>query len=420
MTFPLPEYTPVLCCIIAFVLSDYVAGRIIGWLNARDFGKPLPTELADIYDAEQYARQQEYSRVNYRHGLWRGLLSITVLLTALLLGVYGWVDAWLRQFTEQPVLLCLGFFGVIELFNELTGLPFSYYHTFVIEEKYGFNKSTRRLFFLDAFKGLMLEFVIGGAILALVTWIYTLVPAYFWLLAWGVVSLFSIFMMMFYSQFIVPLFNKQTPLEPGELRSAIEAFASQVGFRLDNIYVMDSSKRSTKANAYFTGLGPKKRIVLYDTLIQQMSTAQIVAVLSHEIGHYKRKHTLKSLIISLLHNLVMFALMGWLLSWSALTEAMNGGGTPVFHLAFYAFSFLYTPVSLLIGLGENVLSRRHEYQADAFAAEHGQGDELIGALKQLTSKNLANLQPHPAYVFVHYSHPTLLQRMRAIRGANAR
>ena len=213
MTLSLPEYTPVLCCIIAFVLSDHVAGRVIGWLNARDFGKPLPAELADIYDADQYARQQAYSRVNYRHAQWRGLLSITVLLAALLLGVYGWVDAWLRQYTDHPVLLCLGFFGVIELFNELVGLPFSYYHTFVIEEKFGFNKSTRRLFFLDALKSLMLEFVLGGAILAAVTWIYTLTPDGFWVLAWGVVSLFSIFMMMFYSQFIVPLSNRKPTRE---------------------------------------------------------------------------------------------------------------------------------------------------------------------------------------------------------------
>ena len=415
MIVTFPEYTPVLCCIIAFVLVDYVAGRILSHLNARDFGKPLPAELEGIYDSEKYEKQQRYSWENYRFSRWKGLLTFVVMIAALSLGVFGWLDAGLRQFTANPIVLCLAFFGVVELVSELIDLPFSYYHTFVIEAKYGFNKSTRNLFFLDALKGLLLEFVLGGALLSLVTWIYLLLPDWFWLLAWGVMSLFSIFMLMFYSQFIVPLFNKQQPLEEGPLRTAIEAFASKVDFKLDNIFVMDSSKRSTKANAYFTGLGPKKRIVLYDTLIQQMTTDEIVAVLSHEIGHYKCKHTLKSLVMSLCHNLVMFALMGWLLSWPALTEAMNGGATPVFHLAFFAFSFLYTPVSVLIGLYENVLSRRHEYQADAFAAKHGQGDLLIEALKKLTSENLANLQPHPAYVFVHYSHPTLLQRMRAIR-----
>ena len=199
------------------------------------------------------------------------------------------------------------------------------------------------------------------------------------------------------------------------LRDAIEAFARKVDFKLDNIYVIDGSKRSTKANAYFAGLGPKKRIVLYDTLIEKMTTDEIVAVLAHEIGHYKHKHTLRAVIVSLLQNLLMFGLLGLFLSWPALTEAMNGGSTPVFHLGLYAFSLLYSPISICLGLMSKVLSRKHEYQADAFAAGHGLGDELISALKKLSADSLTNLQPHPAYVFVHFSHPTLLQRMTAIR-----
>jgi STE24 endopeptidase len=251
--------------------------------------------------------------------------------------------------------------------------------------------------------------------LGLITLIYTLIPTYFWLIAWGVVSAFSLFMTMFYSEWIVPIFNKQTPLEAGELRDAIEGFAIEAGFELTNIYVIDGSKRSTKANAYFSGLGAKKRIVLYDTLIKELTTQQIVAVLAHEIGHYKHKHTLSMITVSLLSNLLMFALLGYFVASPELSVAM-GGKQASFHLGIMAFGILYSPVSMLLGLAINSLSRRNEYQADAYAASFGLGNDLVNALKKLSSTALSNLQPHPAFVFVHYSHPTLLQRMLAIQG----
>ena len=408
-------YNAVFFCILFFVVVSFVIGSWLSWLNYRDLGKPIPEALAGIYDAERYEKQQQYSRANYHLGKWQGLLSTLVTVVALSFGIFGWIDGQLRLLTENAVLLCLLFFGVIDLWNFFTDLPFDYHRVFSVEERFGFNKQTPKIFWLDHVKSLFLDLLMGGVILLLVTYIYLKTADWFWLLGWGVLTIFMLFMTTFYSNLIVPLFNKQTPLEAGQLRDAIEAFAQKVGFKLDNIYVIDGSKRSTKANAYFAGLGPKKRIVLYDTLIEKMTTEEIVAVLAHEIGHYKRKHTLRSLVSALLQNLLMFALLGLFLAWPALTEAMNGGSEPVFHLALYAFSLLYSPISILLGLWSKVLSRKHEYQADAFAAEHGLGEALVSALKKLSADSLTNLQPHPAYVFVHFSHPTRLQRMTAIR-----
>ena len=408
-------YNTVFWLIIAFVVIEFLIERTISRLNASWFGKPIPSILAGVFNEEKYQKQQAYSMTNYKFGVFSSSFSVMLSLVALSLGLYGWLDEWLRQWLTNEVWLCLAFFGVIMVVNVLIDLPFDYYRTFVIEEKFGFNKATKGVFFGDQVKNLLLSAVMGGVILGLITLIYTLIPTYFWLIAWGVVSAFSLFMTMFYSEWIVPIFNKQTPLEAGELRDAIEGFAIEAGFELTNIYVIDGSKRSTKANAYFSGLGAKKRIVLYDTLIKELTTQQIVAVLAHEIGHYKHKHTRSMITVSLLSNLLMFALLGYFVASPALSIAM-GGQLPSFHLGIMAFGILYSPISTLLGLAINSLSRRNEYQADAYAASFGLSNDLIGALKKLSSTALSNLQPHPAFVFVHYSHPTLLQRVKALQG----
>lgn len=407
-------YNTVFWLIIAFVVIEFLIERTISRLNASWFGKPIPSILAGVFNEEKYQKQQAYSMTNYKFGVFSSSFSVMLSLVALSLGLYGWLDEWLRQWLMNEVWLCLAFFGVIMVVNVLIDLPFDYYRTFVIEEKFGFNKATKGVFFGDQVKNLLLSAVMGGVILGLITLIYTLIPTYFWLIAWGVVSAFSLFMTMFYSEWIVPIFNKQTPLEAGELRDAIEGFAIEAGFELTNIYVIDGSKRSTKANAYFSGLGAKKRIVLYDTLIKELTTQQIVAVLAHEIGHYKHKHTRSMITVSLLSNLLMFALLGYFVASPALSVAM-GGQLPSFHLGIMAFGILYSPISTLLGLAINSLSRRNEYQADAYAASFGLSNDLIGALKKLSSTALSNLQPHPAFVFVHYSHPTLLQRVTALQ-----
>jgi len=294
--------------------------------------------------------------------------------------------------------------------SDILSLPFSVYDTFVIEEKYGFNKTTPKTFVLDTIKGWLLGALIGGGLLALIVFIYQKTQNMFWIYAWILVSAFTIFMAMFYSNLIVPLFNKQTPLEPGELRDAIKNFADKVGFKLDNIFVINGSKRSTKANAYFTGFGSKKRIVLYDTLINDMETDELVAVLAHEIGHYKKKHVIQGLLISLIQTGIVLFIFSLLINNATLSKAL-GVEIPNFHIGLVAFGILYSPVSFVLGIFMNLLSRKNEYQADEFAAVHFKPEALASALKKLSVKNLSNLTPHKTYVFFHYSHPTLLQRL---------
>ncbi|MCQ2335812.1 MAG: M48 family metallopeptidase [Paludibacteraceae bacterium] len=413
----------ILLFIILFIILDFTLERILCALNAKDFGKPLPPELNGIYDDEKYRKQQDYSLAKYKLGIVSAVVSLVVELLAFSLGWFGWLDRVLREWLSPslatslvgfPIVMCVLFFAVIIVANEILDIPISYYSTFTIEERFGFNKCTRKLFWTDQVKSLCVSIIVASLIFALVTWVYTAIADWFWLLAWSVLTLFQIFILMFYSNLIVPLFNKQTPLEEGELRTKIEQFASKVGFTLNNIYVMDSSKRSTHANAYFTGLGAKKRIVLYDTLIKQLTTDEIVAVLAHEIGHYKKKHTMRMLFVSMLSSLIMFIILGWAIKSPELSVALGGPNESVFHLGVLAFAILYTPISTLLGILTNKLSRRHEYQADAFAKQNGMAEELISALKKLSSESLSNLQPHKAYVFVHFSHPTLLRRIQKL------
>lgn len=408
-------YNFVFWIIIGIILLEFVLNRVVSYLNSTWFGKPIPAELEGIYDEEKYAKQQKYSLTNYKFSTVMASINIVVSLVALFIGFYGWFDDVLRGVINNEILLSISFLVALGVISGIIDIPFSYYSTFKIEEHFGFNKSTKKTFWLDQVKEILISAVLTGVLYGAIVLIYDLIPEYFWILAWAVLMFFSLFMSMFYSQLIVPLFNKQTPLEDGELRTAIEDFAKSVDFKVTDIYVMDSSKRSTKANAYFTGIGPKKRIVLFDTLIEKLTTEEIVAVLSHEIGHNKHKHIVKSISLSALTSLFMFAIFGYLVSSPELSEAM-GGSVPSFHLGMFAFMMLYSPISLILGILTSVLSRKNEYEADAFAAKHGLGDALCSALKKISSEALSNLQPHPAFVFLKYSHPTLLQRIRKIKG----
>ena len=396
-----------------FVLS-FAWTQILSGLNRKRMSPLLPEELKDIYPPEKYARQQEYQRANSRFGLISGGFSFLLILVVLLFGFLGVFDEYLRGYTSHFLLLPLLFFGCLLVANELIGLPFEWYATFTIEERFGFNKSTGKLFLADWLKGIALNLLIGGIVLSAILYIYHYTLNEFWIYAWIVVSGFSLLMAFFYSEWIVPLFNKQTPLEEGELRNAIESFAQKAGFRLTNIFVMDGSKRSTKANAYFTGFGKKKRIVLFDTLMNDLTTDEIVAVLAHEIGHYKKKHVLYSLLLSVLTTGAVFYILSLFLGNLQLAQAL-GGKTASFHLGVIGFAFLFTPVSEVLGLAVNHFSRKNEYQADSFAAQFGLGEALISALKKLSVQSLSNMNPHPLSVFWYYSHPTLLQRIKQIK-----
>jgi len=402
-----------LLLIVFIVVFDFLWTQYLGYRNRKRMSPSIPPQLEGIYNKDEYAKQQEYQKTNSRFGLYTSLFSFVVLLVILSLGVFGWFDQLLRQYISNEIWLTLTFFGVIYIINDIISLPFDYYSTFVIEERFGFNKSTRKTFWFDQLKSLLLTAVLGGLILALLVWLYDTLGEYAWLYAWCAVTVFSLFMTLFYSNIIVPLFNKQTPLEEGELREAIEAFANKAGFAINNIYVMDASKRSTKGNAYFTGFGAKKRIVLFDTLINDLGTDEIVAVLAHEIGHYKKKHTLQGMLISVCYTGVILFLLSLLLGNQDIALAL-GGKTASFHLGLIAFSVLFTPVSLIIGIFSSINSRKNEYQADAYAADFGLGESLVNGLKKLSVKSLSNLNPDPLYVFFYYSHPTLLQRMEAL------
>ncbi|ADQ78802.1 Ste24 endopeptidase [Paludibacter propionicigenes WB4] len=399
--------------IIVILIADFMLERYLAFLNIKQSGKELPLLLRDIYDTEKYAKQQEYFRTNSRFGMLTSSFSFVIILLMLIFNGFAWVDGLVQQQVQSPIWTPVLFFGILYFANDILSIPFDLYDTFVIEQKFGFNKVTPKLFVLDKLKGYAMTLILGGGILVLIIWIYTLTPTYFWLWAWLVVTGFSLFMTMFYSQIIVPLFNKQTPLGEGELRTEIEKFALKSDFKLDNIFVIDGSKRSTKANAYFSGLGSKKRIVLYDTLMDKMTVEEIVAVLAHEVGHYKHKHTLINFLISLPYTLVLFFAFGFILQSDVLAQAL-GANEASFHLNALAFSILYSPISLVLDTAMHVLSRKFEYQADAFAAKYGYGSQLESGLKKLTATSLGNLMPHPLYVFFHYSHPTLFQRITAI------
>ncbi|NER14161.1 M48 family metalloprotease [Leptobacterium flavescens] len=400
--------------IIGILLVDFILDKVLDYLNASYFDREIPEGIRDVYDEKEYKKSQAYKKTNYRFGIITSVFSLFLIISFLLLDGFEYVDTFVRSYTEHPILNALLFFGIIMIGSDLLSTPFSWYHTFVIEEKFGFNKTTKKTFITDKIKGWLMMIVLGGGILSLVIWFYQISGRNFWLYAWGLMTLFSVFANLFYSRLIVPIFNKQTPLEEGELKSEIEDYAGKVGFQLKNIFVIDGSKRSTKANAYFSGFGREKRITLYDTLINDLENDEIVAVLAHEVGHYKKKHIIFNLISSVLLTGLTLYILSLFINTPQLSQAI-GVETPSFHIGLIAFGILYSPISEITGLIMNYFSRKFEYQADAYAKETYASEPLISSLKKLSKNSLSNLTPHPAYVFMHYSHPTLFQRIKELR-----
>lgn len=400
--------------IISILIVGFLVDFTLDLLNISALKTGLPPMLAGEYSAESYSKSQLYQREAGKFGLVGSSLSFVVIILMFILGGFTWVHEWVATVTDTVIISALLFFGILMLGSGILSLPLDIWSTFVIEEKYGFNKTTPRIFILDKIKSLALLLVIGVPLAALVIWIFTITGRSFWLWTWLVLSVFSLFLSFFYSTLIVPLFNKQKPLDEGPLRSAIESLAARADFPLKNIFVIDGSKRSSKSNAYFAGFGSKRRIVLYDTLIRDLNENQILAVLAHEIGHYRKKHILFSMLLSVLQTGLMLFLFSLVVGNPMFSEALNIA-EPTFHIGLLIFGILFSPVSELTGLLFNKLSRSFEYQADAFAEGLGLGRELSSGLVRLSEKNLSNLTPHPAYVFVHYSHPTLMQRLCRLR-----
>jgi STE24 endopeptidase len=402
-----------LVLISAIIVFSFLFEQFLGYLNYSRMNDPIPELLRDVYETERYHKSQEYNRENYRFGILKEVFSFVSILLMLWLGGFAWVDSIAGNFSDNAILQGLIFFGLIGMASSLLSVPFGIYHTFVLEEKYGFNRTTSSTFVKDLLKGWLLTAILGSGLLSAIIALYLETGPVFWLVAWGMMTAFMLLITFFYSSVIVPVFNKQKPLEDGLLRDAIKDFSEKTGFNLSGIFVIDGSKRSTKANAYFSGFGSRKRIVLYDTLIRDHSTEELVAILAHEIGHYKRHHVVKGIMAGIIQTGFMLWLFSLLAGNPLLSEAL-GASRPDFQLALVAFGLLYSPVSQITGLVMNLFSRKHEYQADAFAAIEYNAEHLVNALKKLSGNSLSSLTPHPAYVFVNYSHPSLLQRVEAL------
>ena len=401
--------------ILVTLIAGYLLEIITNWLNLSHLSPDLPVEFQDTYDAEKYQKSQEYTRVHTRFGFLTGSLSLVATLLFWFLGGFEYLDLLVRSWDFGAIGTGLVYMGLLILLKSVFSLPFSIYSTFVIEEKFGFNKTTVKTFILDMVKGLALGIVLGGPLLAGLLFFFQVTGSMAWIYAWIATTLFSLVVQFVAPRWIMPLFNKFEPLEAGELKNAILSFAGNVKFSLKEIFVMDGSKRSSKSNAFFTGFGKNKRIVLFDTLINKHTTGELVAVLAHEVGHYKKKHILKSMVISILHMGLVFFLLSLFLSQKGLFDAFY-----VSHMSVYAglifFSMLYTPVEIVLSIGMQIFSRKNEYEADRFAAETtGNADDMINALKKLSRDNLSNLTPHPFYVFLNYSHPPVLKRIQSIR-----
>ena len=408
--------------IVSLVVFNYLFSNILDYVNHRNWKDEIPNELKDFYNEEKYKIAKNYAISKNKIGLFSSSVSFLFIISLLIFNGYGFIDQLvssdiLKSFLPFDINSSFAqsglFFLILFILNSIISIPFSYYNTFIIEEKFGFNKTTNSTFFLDILKSSLLSIFIGGALLFLALYLYDNLNDGFWLWLWIGLSFLMIFINMFYADLIVPIFNKLKPLDDGELRQKIEKYSKEVGYLLKNIYVIDGSKRSTKANAFFSGLGPRKTIALYDTLIEKHTDDELVAVLAHEVGHFKKKHIFSGLIMSVIQIGVMTFFFELCLKLPEISLAL-GGSEASFHLGLIGFSIVFSPISMLSGILMNYISRKNEFEADAYAKETFNGEDLSLALKKLSVDSLSNIYPHPLYVFFHYSHPPLIERLRAL------
>lgn len=401
--------------ILAAIFIDFVLDIVSNRLNLKALSPKLPDEFEEMYDEDTYATSQEYTRVNTKFGFITGTFDLMLLLVFWFAGGFNWLDQWARAFDFGVIGTGLIFIGALSIGKLILSLPFGIYSTFVIEERFGFNKTTAKTYVTDMLKGLLLSVIIGAPLLAGIIAFFEYGGTWAWVYAWLAVTLFSLTMQYIAPTWIMPLFNKFEPLEDGELRQAIESYAEKVDFPLQGIYVMDGSKRSAKSNAFFTGFGKNKRIALFDTLIENHTTEELVAVLAHEIGHFKKKHIVKNMGVSILHTGVMFGLLSVFLQVPLLFDAFFMEEMSVYAGLLF-FGMLYSPVETILGIFMQMTSRKHEYEADEYAAKTiSDPEEMVHVLKKLSKDNLSNLTPHPFYVFLNYSHPPVLIRIERIR-----
>ena len=396
--------------IIGLVVFNYLFSTLLNYLNDKNWKTDIPSNMSEFYAKDKYEKARNYAKEKGKISLLSSTISLVITVFLLWYKGYGWINDIITAKYEMEFLQTGLFFLTLFILSDIISLPFSCYNTFVIEEKYGFNKTTPKTFVLDKIKGYLLTLIIGCGVLAGAMYLVTSLPNGFWLWLWIGLAALMLLINMFYADVIVPIFNKLKPLEEGSLREKIEAYSKKVGYSLKNIYIIDGSKRSTKANAFFSGLGPRKTIALYDTLVEKHSDEELVAVLAHEVGHYKKKHVLISMLLTILQLGLMCYLLEICIKQPVISEALGGNGM-VFHLGLMAFGILYSPLGTVIGVLMNILSRKNEYEADDYAKSTYDGQALQLALKKLSVDSLSNLYPHPFYVFMHYSHPPLLKRL---------
>ncbi|MBM9616537.1 M48 family metallopeptidase [Desulfobulbus rhabdoformis] len=410
--------TPYLIFILTVLLLGFLLDLVVSFLNLRCLSPELPAEFTDVFDASEYARSQEYTRVNTRFSLVQSSYSLVLTLGFILLGGFNWVDQLARSLGWGEILTGLVFTGLIGLISSLVQLPFSIYSTFILEERFGFNTTTWKTFVVDQMKAILLVVLLGGPLLAAILWFFMSCGQFAWLYCWLASVVFIVVMQFLAPVVIMPLFNTFEPLAEGTLKTKITDYARRQRFALQGIYTMDGSKRSNRANAFFTGFGRFRRIVFFDTLMSKLEENELLAVLAHEMGHYKLRHIPTMMVLSVLQTGLMFYILSLFLGNQGLFAAFG-----MEHVSVYAslifFGFLYTPISLVLGIFFHMFSRRNEYQADAYAAQTLQGEcgneSLISGLKKLSVSNLSNLTPHPLNVFLNYSHPPVLARIDALR-----
>ena len=402
-----------LLLIIFLVLFNYFFSTILEYINDKNWNSTIPKKMEKFYAKDKYEKARKYSIERGKVSFISSSLSMILVILLLWFKGYGFIDSFISNKYDGLFIQSGLFFLSLMILSDLIKLPFDYYFTFIIEEKYGFNKTTIKTFVLDKIKKYVLTIIIGGGLLAGTIYLFSNVNNSFWLWLWTGMSIFLVFTNMFYTELIVPIFNKLKPLERGTLRDKIESYSKKVGYSLSKIYVIDGSKRSSKANAFFSGLGSRKTIALFDTLIEKHTEDELLAVLAHEVGHYKKKHISTSLILSIIQLGLMCFLFELCLYEENISRAL-GSDKIVFHLGLVGFGVLYSPIGTIVGIFMNVLSRKNEFEADAYAKKTFKGPSLELALKKLSVDNLTNLYPHPLYVFMHYSHPPLLKRLEAL------
>ncbi len=402
--------------ILIALIADYLSGLIADLLNLKNQRTTPPAEFSDLVDKKSYRKNRDYLYANTVLEQCSGITSLAITLVFWFAGGFNFFDQWCRSKTDNHLLSGLLFIGLLMLGRTLSSLPFSLYSTFVIEERFGFNRTDWQTFVMDRIKTIFLGLLLGAPLLAGIIWFFQSAGDLAWLYAWLVTAIFTLGIQLIAPTWIMPLFNKFTPLPEGELKEALMTYGNKVNFPLTKVYVVDGSKRSGKGNAFFTGFGKQRRVALYDTLIKQHSIAELIAVLAHEIGHYKKRHILTMTTIAITHQAIIFFLMGWFIKQPELYQAFFMEHSSI-AAGLIFFSLLFTPIEMILNPLLQALSRHHEFQADTFAAQTtGEPETMIKALKKLGHDNLANLTPHPLYVFLHYSHPPLLERVNALRG----